>query len=329
MALPVFLLPWFAAGGAALYVLVRSAGVAVDRTVSLARHYDVPDALVAGVVVAVGTSLPEIAAHVIASLGILSGTLDYRVASATVLGGNMGSSTVQQTLLVGLFLVGVGRYEFTKTFVRWSYVPMVLASVLTLLLAWDGTVSRLDGLLLLGGYLVYLYYAIDRQRRREHLPVPESLDVGRDAVISLLALAAVVASAYVVLTAAQAAVDALALGGSIVGVVTIGVAAALPELSTVLESVRRDAPHVAMGTLVGSNVVNLLVGIGLGGTISTYAVPPAVVFWDLPFRVAVGAGVLVYALGPGHDALHRRNGYYLVALYFVFLGVHLLVFPGL
>jgi hypothetical protein len=72
---PAFLLQ-LPIGAVGLFVLVESAGVAVDRLVVLAQYYDVPDTLIGMTVVAVGTTLLEVGSHVIASLGIAAGTLD-------------------------------------------------------------------------------------------------------------------------------------------------------------------------------------------------------------------------------------------------------------
>jgi cation:H+ antiporter len=315
-------------GAAALYVLVKSAEVAVSRALALATHYDVPDVVVGMTVLAIGTSLPEIASHVIASAGILAGTLDYEVASATVLGGNMGSSTVQQTLLLGLFLVGFGRLEVTRQFLQANYLPMLAGFVVTLLVLADGVVSRVDGALLLLAYLGYTRYSLGRRERRLRLPGEESRDVRRDLVVTVGALLAILASSYVVLSVVEVVVDRLALGGSMVGVVTLGLASALPELSTVVDAVRRRAPNVALGTLVGSNVVNPLVGIGLGGVISGYAVPVSVVRWDLPFKLVVGVGLLVVLLRREPHELGRHDGALLVVAYFAFVVGRLLLFAG-
>ncbi|MFD1644070.1 sodium:calcium antiporter [Haloarchaeobius litoreus] len=316
------------ASAVALAVLVRSAQTVVSAVTRIAIHYDVPDVVVGLTVVAVGTSLPETAAHVIASLGILGGTLDYEVASATVLGGNMGSSTTQQLLLFGMFLVGYGRYRPRPRFLKTTYVPMLAAFVLVLAVAWDGTLSRLDGGLLVLVYLGYTYWAVNN-RERVGVPVErESRRIARDSALVVGGLVGVVASAYVVIAAVEVVVEALRLGGSIVGVVTIGLAAALPELSTVFEGLRRRSPDLAVGTLVGSNIVNPLLALGLGGAISGYAVPPVVVYWDLPVKLVAGVGLLVWLrYGTGGD-FDRREGFALIVAYFAFLGGRLLLFPG-
>jgi cation:H+ antiporter len=316
-----------AVGAVALYTLVTAAQQAIDRLLALARYYDVPDVLVGMTILALGTSLPELGAHVVASLGILSGVLDYEVGSAVVLGGNMGSSTAQQLLLFGVFLVGYGRVDIPDSLLRTTYLPMVLAFALVLGVGFDGRVSRIDALLLLAAYVVYLYYGVTHRERRTLVPEPPSTSPHRDAGVAAVMLVLVLLSASLLLPVVEAVVASLALGGSMVGVVTLGVAAALPELTTVLDAIRRRTPNVALGTLLGSNVVNPLVGIGLGGLVSTYHVPDAVVFWDLPFKLVVALGLLAY-LRYANGALTRREGTYLVVLYFVFVTTRLLLFPG-
>lgn len=328
MVLTSTLLSQFAVGAVALYTLITAAERAIDAFLSLARYYRVPDVLIGMTVIAIGTSLPEITAHVIASIGILSGALDYQVTSAVVLGGNMGSSTLQQTLLFGLFIIGFGQLQLSQSIIRDSYLPMLLAFALTLVVAVDGSISRLDGVVLLGAYGTYTYYHYRNRRRDYAVPETASVNVRRDALIGMVALLLVVLAATLLLAVTEVVVDSLALGGSIVGVITLGVAAALPELSTVMDAIRRRAPDIALGTLIGSNIVNPLIGIGLGGVISTYFVPFPVIAWDLPFKLVVGLGLYGYIRYGSSRSLSRREGGYLMILYFVFVVTRLLLFPG-
>jgi cation:H+ antiporter len=328
MAVSTELLTQLSVGAVALYTLVTAASRAIDRLLALAAYYDVDDLLVGMTVLAVGTSLPELSAHLVASVGILSGVLDYRVTSSVVLGGNTGSSTVQQFLLVGVLLIGYGNLPLTRAFVRESYLPMLGAFLATLLVARDGTVGRLDGLLLLALYVAYVWARVGRRERTGALRERPSTNPRRDALVAAGLLTLVVLAASLMLSVVEVVVDILALGGSMVGVVTIGVAAALPELTTVMDAVRRRSPNVALGTLVGSNIVNPLVGIGVGGALSTYYVPRAVVLWDLPFKLLVGLALLGWALYWRDGELTRTEGGYLLGLYFLFLAGRLLLFPG-
>jgi cation:H+ antiporter len=315
-----------AVAAVALYALVTGAGRAIDALLALARRYDVPEVLIGLTVVAVGTSLPELGAHVTASVGILSGALEYRVASAVVLGGNMGSSTTQQLLLFGVLLLGYGRIELSARTLADTFVPMGVGLALTLAVAADGTVSRLDGLALLVAFGLYVAYSTLRRTGSVVGGVP-SASVARDGAVAATMLALVLASASVLLAVVEDVVAGVVLGGSMVGVLTLGVAASFPELSTVLDGIRRRTPVVAVGTLIGSNVVNPLLGIGLGGVVSTYHVPAAVVVWDLPFKLVTLVGLGLYARYRD-GALERRVGVSLIGLYFLYVVGRMLLFPG-
>ncbi|WP_254278990.1 sodium:calcium antiporter [Haloarcula marina] len=328
MAVTEALLTQLSVGAVALYTMVTAASRAIDRVLALAEYYDVDEVLVGMTVLAVGTSLPELSAHVVASLGIVSGVLDYEVTSAVVLGGNTGSSTVQQLLLVGILVVGYGRVHLSRAFVRESYLPMLGAIAATLALAWDGTLSRLDGAVLLALYLAYVAVRFTHRRQSPTLRERPSTNPRRDALLAAVFLALVLLAASLLLSVVEAALATLTLGGSMVGVVTLGVAAALPELTTVMDALRRRSPNVALGTLIGSNIVNPLVGIGLGGVVSTYYVPPAVVLWDLPFKLLVGGGLLGWVLYRRDGAITRTEGAYLLGFYFLFVAGRLLLFPG-
>ena len=125
-----------------------------------------------------------------------------------------------------------------------------------MLLAWDGTISRLDGLLLLGIYLVYVGVLITRRGRTHSLLEVPSTSPRLDTVVATGLLVPVLLSASLMLSVVEVIIDTLAIGGSMVEIVTIGVAAALPELTAVMDAIRRRSPYVALGTLVGSNIVN-------------------------------------------------------------------------
>lgn len=328
MVLTPGLLTALAIVAVSLYTLVTAAERAVTSSLALARRYEVPDVIVGMTVLAVGTSLPEIGAHVVASAGILAGTLSYEATSGVVVGGSVGSATVQQLLLVGVLVLGYGRLAVSDAFLRSSYLPMIGAFVVALGLAWDGTLGRVDGGLLLVAYLAYAAYSYaGRERDASHRDVA-STDVRRDAAVVVASLGLVLASASLLLWVVDSIVARLALSGSMIGVLTIGIAAALPELSTVVDAIRRRTADVALGVLVGSNLANLLVGLGLGSLISTYHVPASVLQWDLPFKLLAALALLAFLRLGTDRALTRREGGYLVVAYLAYLSGRLLVFSA-
>lgn len=313
-------------GTIALYTLITGAGTAINTLLRLARRFDVPEVFIGLTIVAIGTSLPELSAHVTASIGIVSGVLDYHTTSAVVLGGNMGSSATQQLLLFGILLIGFGQINLSPRILTDTFVPMLAGLVLTFAVAWDGTITRLDGVVLLGGFGVYLGFSYLRRQQILSHGVP-STNVRRDVIIAVLMLGLVLASASVLLGVIQEVVAGVVLGGSMVGVLTLGIASSFPELSTVLDGIRRKTPIIAVGTLIGSNIVNPLIGFGLGGVISTYHVPEAVIVWDLPIKILGAIGLVVY-IRYNDGILTRNAGITLIGAYFLYIVGRMLLFPG-
>ena len=109
------------------------------------------------------------------------------------------------------------------------------------------------------------------------------------------------------------------------GVVTLGVASALPELTTALAGAHHKAHGISIGTLVGSNITNPLVGIGLGAIVSTYAAPQPFLAWDLPWQAGSGAILLVFLL-LRKGRIGRVGSLYFIGLYVIYILFRVLFF---
>jgi len=312
-------------GLVSLIVLVFGAEKVVDKLIAIAEYFEIPDVLIAMSVISIGTSLPELTSHTVASVGILTGSLDYQIASATVLGGNIGSDVVQQTLVVGLVILSVmimhhkGEFEFSESFLKKNYLPMIGTTLMTMILAWDGILSRLDGLVLFGSFLAYMYYLYYTKEARVEDTSQASDNVWWDGFVALLAFSLVIGSAHIVLKVTESVIAVTGLGGSFIGVVSLGIAAALPEMFTAIQGVRKGAEGVSLGTLIGSNITNPLFAIGFGSLLSTYWVPRPLVLWDLPMETFTAAALLAYLLFVSDRKLGWKGGLYLVGLYIFYV----------
>ena len=326
-------------GAISIAVLVLSSNVAVKKLTGLAGYFRLSTTFMGVTVVSLATSIPEIAAHYTASFGIISGTLDYKVSSAVVLGANIGSDVVQQTLIMAIVVLMAGGLRFKRYFLWKSMIPMIATTVMCIVLGVDGTYSRLDGAILFGSFLAYMYYLFvdERKHYREEdhgfseegdLPegVPENArQAWRDAGVALAALLLTVGSAMIALQATEVIVARTGIGGSLIGVITLGVASALPELITAISGVRHGDAGISLGTLVGSNITNPLVAIGGGALISRYWVPRPLVLWDLPWETITGA-VLWVILWLNKGKLGKWSAVYLIGLYFVYITLRMIFF---
>ena len=322
-------------------ILIFSSNIAVKKLTGLAGFFRLSTTFMGVTVVSLATSIPEIAAHYTASFGILGGSLDYEVSSAVVLGANIGSDVIQQTLIMAFVVLMAHGLHFRRYFLWKSMIPMIATTIMCILLGVDGRYSRLDGIILAGSFFAYMYYlyADERKHYREEdhgfteegaIPegVPENAkQAWRDGFIALFALILTVISAMLALQATEVIVDRTGIGGSLIGVVTLGVASALPELITAISGIRHGDSGISLGTLVGSNITNPLVAIGGGALISTYWVPSPLVLWDLPWETITGA-VLWVILWFNKGKLGKWAAYYLIALYFIYVTLRMIFFAA-
>ena len=339
------MLPVGLIGAFSILVLVYSAEVVVSKMQGVAKHYGVSEVVIAMTIVSVGTSLPELSLHLVGSFNILlsdgnilafalnqplafmldsfgvvlssEATTGFRDISATVLGSNIGSDVVQQTLVLGSVIVlsalfaDKHSFKFSRKFLIRDYAPMMGTTLMTLILAlnWPavvnfvmnggrlvagGTLTRLDGIILVGSFTAYIYYLYTT--RKEELAEQGDTEASQkprmDFAVGLLAMFFVIGSAEIFLDVVKVLIAQTGLSGSMIGVASVGVVSAFPEMITAISGLRHGSEGISLGTLIGSNITNPLLAIGLGSMISTYAVPGPLVLWDLPMETAT-AGVLL------------------------------------
>ncbi len=334
------MLPIIVVGVASLAVLVLAANLAVKKLIGIAAYFNLSSTFMGMTVVSLATSIPEITAHFTASTNILTGSLDYHIGSAIVLGSNIGSDVVQQTFILGLVVLLSGELYFRRYFLWKSMIPMIASTIMCIVLGIDGTYSRLDGFILFGSFIAYsLYLYFDERKhyqKEDNIPEDEKVSdnipknkkqLRVDAGVSILMLAITVMVASLVLSVTEIIVNRTGVSGSMIGVVTLGLASALPELTTALAGARHKEHGISLGTLVGSNITNPLIGIGGGALISTYAVPRPLILWDLPWEALTGA-ILWLILWFNKGRLGKKESIYLMAMYFVFIILRAVIFKA-
>lgn len=366
-----------------IILLVYGAEIVVSKMQAVAKSFGVSEVVIAMTIVAVGTSLPELALHVIGSFNILAssgaplelftvhipdmllgshinatqelvrqGTINastaanstevYRETSGAVLGANIGSDVVQQTLVLGLvifssaLLADKHSFRFSRKFLIRDYAPMMGTTLMTLILALNlegvisfltggplnvsGTITRFDGMVLVGSFLLYMIYLYTTRKEElaEQGDTKPSEKPKIDFIQGILAMALVLVSAEVFLRVVEVAVEQTGLSGSMIGVASVGIVSAFPEMITAISGLRHGSEGVSLGTLIGSNITNPLFAIGTGALISSYAVPRPLVLWDLPMETATAGVMLIYMfskerIGDALAAPARKAGFNKVA----------------
>jgi cation:H+ antiporter len=274
-------------------LLIGGAEILVRGASRLAARAGISPLVVGLTVVAFGTSSPELAVTVGASF---SGQADV------ALGNVVGSNIFNVLLILGLS-AAIAPLVVAQQLVRRDVPLMIASSVLVLILAIDGRIGRVDGILLFAGVAGYTVFLI-RQSRRALAPTEydEAFGVERptatawpvDIALILAGLGLLVVGSRWLVEGAVTAATALGVSELVIGLTIVAAGTSLPEVATsVLASVRGER-DIAVGNVVGSNLFNLLAVLGLGSIVAPQGVPVAIsaLTFDIPVMIAAAVACL-------------------------------------
>lgn len=303
-------------------LLAGGAELLVQGASRLALSLGISPLVVGLTIVGYGTSAPEVAVS-------LSAALEGRTDMA--MGSVVGSNIVNVLLILGASAL-LAPLVIAKRLVRVDVPLMIFISIVCLIMARDGALSRLDGHLLLGGAIVYTVFAVATGRREKDAePAGATAPVDgrlRNAVVDA---AKIVAGITLLVHGADLLVDSatriakhFGVSDMIIGLTVVAVGTSLPELATSLMAAFRGEREIAAGNVIGSNIFNILLVLGATASIAPAGVPvaPAISAFDLPVMVAVAIACLpIFARG---HVIARWEGavflFYFVA-YFAYLAL--------
>ena len=327
----------FIIGLVAIVFLVFVADKVISKTIKLGKKLGISQIFLGLTVIAVGTSLPEIITCVVASLDIIRGNINPFIASGTILGTAIGSDIVQQSLIIGIVgLIAVLRLKpirVKKDFLKIDGVILIVAAFLLLLFALDGGLTRVEGAVLFFGYILFLWFLwmrededIHHNHRKVELDGKDRKGVFVDFLYIFGGILVVIFSAEYILRVVEFFVKSYNIGGSLIGIMIIGIATALPELTTSITAILRGASSISIGTLIGSNITNPMLALGLGAMISSYQVPRPVIAFDIPIKIVTSI-ILIGFLWRKH-MFTKHEAITMITIYFVYMLVRLKYFAA-
>lgn len=282
-------LVWCAIG---LVLLIVGAELVVRGGTRVAARLGVPPLVVGLTIVAIGTSTPELAVGIDAAL---------RGESDLAVGNIAGTNIVNILLILGLSAL-IRPLAIRMQTIRLDLPMMVIASLMLMAMAWDGTLTRTEGIILAASGLAYTATLL-RVARREGQSVkaaftdefgvePDPTPVPK----TLLSLSGLVAGIVVIVIGADWLVDgAVALArqwgvsDAFIGLTIVAIGTSAPELATTIVSTFRNARDIAIGNLLGSSVYNILFILGVTCIVpdSGIQVGRALILIDIPLMTAV------------------------------------------
>lgn len=290
---------------------VVSAGIGgelfVRGTVSLATWARIAPGIVGATVAAFATSSPELSVSITSAL---AGTPQI------ALGDALGSNVVNIALILASVLL-ISGIQSSRDSIRRDFPVAFLVPVLTAVLAADGELSRLDGLVMLSLFLAWIIAALI-EARRQRSAAEEVLGAHRLAPALLsaaLGLGLLVGAGLLIVDGARAIAVSFGLSEFVIGATVVAVGTSVPELATALISKLRGHDEVGLGTVLGSNIFNGLFIVAVAALIHP------IVFDASSVRVALAFGLVAVMLTlPGKSGyIGRGRGLLLLLLYVAYV----------
>ena len=312
----------------ALGLLVVSADFFIEGAKGLARRGGIPEVVIGLTIVSIGTSLPEI---LVTSTSALNVEDNPEVADLAI-GGILGSVLVQITLILGFVALAKGLKIRPSWLNRDGLIMMLSLLLMTLFLITDEGITRIEGIILSSLYVAYISWLLYNRKEimdEESSGEAESIELRSLSwsgaayfvmVLTGLALA-VFAAHHLVVNASDLAYE-MNIPHSIIGTVVSGLGTSLPELTIAFMAAKRSQ-GVAIGTLIGSNITDPLLSIGIASTVHplylTDAGADMIMLIILPASI-ISTAVALLLMRTSYE-FKKWEGIILIVLYFIFLAV--------
>jgi len=292
-----------------VYLVLSGADRLTEGASALARRINVPEIVIGLTIVAAGTSAPELFVSLVSAL---KGTPDLAV------GNVVGSNTMNCMLIVGCAAM-VAPMTISRSTVKKDIPFSVGASVLLMLLALNSFLGRLDGIILLAGFAIFMTYTLLQAKKGKAEPVAgqqEQQNPWLSTFYVIVGLAFLVVGSNVFVDHASSLAYALGISEGVVGLTVVAGGTSLPELATSVVAARKGQSAIAIGNVIGSNVFNILLILGLTATISPLQIEGIT---TIDMAVMLVSVVLVWLFSRTRYTVERWEGAVLLLGYLAYL----------
>ncbi|MBQ6422931.1 MAG: calcium/sodium antiporter [Prevotella sp.] len=239
-----------------------------DGAVGIATRLNIPQIVIGLTIVAMGTSMPEFCVSLVSAL---KGTADLAV------GNVVGSNVFNALLIVGVTAL-VAPMTILRQTVRKDIPFALVASMLLVLMCLDGTLSRIDALVLLALFGFFMYVTLQaglsakKEDKQDASDEPAEAQAPmswlRASLFIIIGLGCLIGGSNLFVGGATAVATELGISDAVVGLTVVAMGTSLPELATSVVAARKGNSGIAIGNALGSNVFNILLILGLTGAIT-------------------------------------------------------------
>lgn len=303
---------WLLALIFSLLVLVKSSDYFTQAAEKIGLSLKIPSFIIGVTIVSIGTSLPEFLTSIFAVLNNHS---------EIVIGDVIGSNITNIFLGLGMLPLIIGFFTINKNIVSVD-LPILLGSTFLLAITcYDGIFTRWEAIFCLGGFFVYMRYAV-----KEHLEYKKKLEQEKITTpkINVWVVVSLVVSCIFLYFSAEYTVKSVIKIAQIINISTdiitasaVALGTSLPEIMTSIIAARKGNIEIAVGTLLGSNIFNAFAIMGITGMISDIIVPSMMTSYGIIMLIL--ATLLYFFITLDHE-ITKFEGALLIIFYGLYLG---------
>jgi len=331
-----------------LVLLVKGSDFFVKSAASIAKRFGVSKFVIGLTLVALGTSIPELASSIAASL---------KGSSGLVIGNVIGSNIANIGLIIGIAAV-LSVIKTRENMLKRDGYILAFVSLIFLVFLFNGIVSRIEALILLLLYLAYVFFLFEKRpeykgkyhfnefidyfwnfrylttiksklvsnfKNKKELGSLEKMQIKRlfraalikDFMILLLGGISLVIGAKFLIEQALFFADILSIPDTLIGISLVALGTSLPELMVTISAARKGYATLAVGSIIGSNIANILLIVGVAGLIFPLEIIRSTILFSAPFMILISLLLLVFIRS--NWKLKRVEGVIFILSYIAFM----------
>ncbi|CAB50465.1 calcium/sodium antiporter [Pyrococcus abyssi] len=289
-----------------LILLIKGSDIFVNAATRIAETFGVSEFLIALVLASIATTLPEATVSAISS---------YKGNSGIALGNAVGSALANIALILGISAM-ITPLKVDEVANENSLI-MLGVTLYAWLLMINGEISRIEGLTLVLIYGAFLYYLYRKHVKLEEIEEESRGNVIKDIAILFLSGGMVILGAELVVDSAVKIARGAGIPEVVIGVTLVSIGTSLPELANSLTAALKGIHNVSVGNIIGADIIDILMVIGIASIIRPIKVDPSIVKVTMPITVLVMA-ILTVSLFR-NNKVGRKTAVTLLLVYSIFL----------
>ncbi len=316
------ILQWLALFVIALAVVIKAAQVFTDTAEKIGLHFRIPSFIIGVTIIALGTSLPEIATSIISV---------FQEHPEIVIGNVVGSNIANILLVLAIAAIVGKNLIVNKDIIKIDLPILLVSTVFLFVSTLDGAFSYIDGtlaLLMLATYIVYnvkSHREVEDKEKRDisKLKKEEKAKEKKDRLAIKYPILLVISAIFLyfgsdfTVTSVVKISEIFNVGTEIIALTAIAIGTSLPELVVSVGAARKGKIDLAIGNVTGSNIFNALGVMGIPSMFGTLTIPPDIITFSIPALLFV---TIIYVFVTMDKEISSWEGITLLILYFAFIG---------